>query len=69
MQTRHFLQLIFLSALWGGSFPLIRIASPAFGPLGLAGIRCAFAAVVLVVLMRVLRQRWPEATPGGASWC
>jgi drug/metabolite transporter (DMT)-like permease len=60
MHTRHFLQLIFLSALWGGSFPLIRIASPAFGPLGLAGIRCALAAVVLALLMRVLRQRWPE---------
>jgi drug/metabolite transporter (DMT)-like permease len=60
MHTRHFLQLIFLSALWGGSFPLIRVASPAFGPLGLAGIRCALAAVVLALLMRALRQRWPE---------
>lgn len=59
MRTQHFLQLIFLSALWGASFPLIRIASPAFGPLGLAGIRCALAAVVLAVLMRVLRQTWP----------
>jgi drug/metabolite transporter (DMT)-like permease len=59
MQTRHFAQLILLSALWGGSFPLIRVASPAFGPWGLAGIRCALAALVLAVLMRVLRQRWP----------
>lgn len=59
MQTRHFLQLILLSALWGGSFPLIRIAAPALGPLGLAGIRCVLAAIVLAVLMRVLRQRWP----------
>ena len=64
MQTRHFLQLILLSALWGGSFPLIRIASPAFGPLGLAGIRCALAAVVLAVLMWALRERWPES----ATW-
>ena len=64
MQTRHFLQLIFLSALWGGSFPLIRIASPAFGPLGLAGIRCALAAVVLALMMRLLRQPWP----GSAHW-
>jgi drug/metabolite transporter (DMT)-like permease len=60
MQTRHFLQLIFMSALWGASFPLIRIASPAFGPWGLAGFRCALAAVVLAVLMRVLRQAWPD---------
>jgi drug/metabolite transporter (DMT)-like permease len=64
MHTRHFLQLVFLSALWGGSFPLIRIASPAFGPLGLAGIRCALAALVLAALMRLLGQRWP----GAATW-
>lgn len=65
MQTRHFAQLILLSALWGGSFPLIRVASPAFGPWGLAGIRCVLAALVLAVLMRALRQRWParEAWP------
>ena len=47
--------------MWGASFPLIRIASPAFGPLGLAGIRCVLAAMVLALLMRVLRQRWPAA--------
>jgi drug/metabolite transporter (DMT)-like permease len=64
MRTRHFLQLILLSALWGGSFPLIRIASPALGPLGLAGIRCVLAAGVLALLMRLLRQRWPES----ATW-
>ncbi|HYF42544.1 MAG TPA: DMT family transporter [Ramlibacter sp.] len=59
MHARHFLQLVLLSALWGGSFPLIRLAAPAFGPLGMAGIRCALAAVVLALLMRLLRQRWP----------
>lgn len=68
MQTRHFLQLIALSALWGGSFPLIRIASPALGPFGLAGIRCVLAAIVLALLMRLLRERWPPraAWPGFA---
>jgi drug/metabolite transporter (DMT)-like permease len=64
MQLRHFLQLVFLSALWGGSFPLIRIAAPVFGPWGMAGIRCALAAVVLALLMRLLRQAWP----GRAAW-
>lgn len=59
MHTRHFLQLIFLSALWGGSFPLLRIASPAFGPWLLAGVRCVLAALVLTLLMRVLREHWP----------
>lgn len=59
MHVRHFLQLVFLSAVWGASFPLIRIAVPAFGPLPLACLRCVLAAVVLAVLMRVTRQLWP----------
>jgi len=60
MQARHFYQLLFLSAVWGASFPLIRIASPAFGPVVLAGVRCALAALVLSALMRLMRERWPE---------
>jgi drug/metabolite transporter (DMT)-like permease len=59
MHARHFLQLVLLSAVWGASFPLIRIAVPAFGPLPMACLRCALAAVVLSVLMRVTRQAWP----------
>jgi drug/metabolite transporter (DMT)-like permease len=59
MQARHFLQLVFLSAVWGASFPLIRIAAPAFGPLPMACVRCALAAVVLSLLMGVTRQAWP----------
>ncbi|MDB5965156.1 MAG: protein of unknown function transrane [Polaromonas sp.] len=59
MKTRHFLQLIALSALWGASFPLMRIASPALGPWVVAGLRCLLAAVVLAVLMVSLRERWP----------
>jgi drug/metabolite transporter (DMT)-like permease len=59
MQSRHFLQLLFLSAVWGASFPLIRIAAPAFGPLPMACLRCALAAVVLSALMRFTRQAWP----------
>ncbi len=59
MHTRHFFQLIAMSALWGASFPLLRIASPALGPWVVAGARCLLAAVVLTVLMRVLRERWP----------
>ena len=64
MHTRHFLQLIGMSALWGASFPLLRIASPALGPWLLAGLRCTLAAVVLAVLMRALRERWPPR----AAW-
>ena len=64
MQTRHFIQLIALSALWGASFPLLRIASPALGPWVVAGVRCILAAVVLTALMVVLRERWPSR----AAW-
>jgi drug/metabolite transporter (DMT)-like permease len=66
MQPRHFLQLVFLSAVWGASFPLIRIAAPAFGPLVMACVRCALAAVVLAVLMRLARQAWPARAHWGA---
>ncbi|MFI5445230.1 DMT family transporter [Polaromonas sp. UC242_47] len=59
MHSRHFLQLLALSALWGASFPFIRIASPALGPWGLAGLRCVLAALVLAGLMTLLRERWP----------
>lgn len=64
MKTRHFAQLVGMSALWGASFPLIRIASPSLGPLGLAGLRCALAAAVLSLLMHILRHRWPS----GRAW-
>lgn len=59
MQARHFLQLLFLSAIWGASFPLIRVAAPAFGPFPMACLRCALAAGVLAVLMRITRDAWP----------
>ncbi len=59
MQTRHFVQLVAMSALWGGSFPLLRIASPALGPWVVALTRCTLAAVVLTLLMGALKDRWP----------
>ena len=59
MHARHFLQLVFLSAVWGASFPLIRIAAPAFGPVPMACLRCLLAAGVLGLLMRLTRQAWP----------
>lgn len=59
MRTRHFAQLVGLSALWGASFLFLRIATPALTPLPLAGIRVALALVVLTLVMRALGQRWP----------
>ncbi len=70
MKTSHFLQLIAMSALWGASFPFLRVASPALGAWGTAGLRCILAAITLAILMRVLRNPWPprEAWLRLASW-
>ncbi|MCD6664622.1 MAG: DMT family transporter, partial [Hydrogenophaga sp.] len=59
MKTRHFAQLVGLSALWGASFLFLRIASPVFGPQVLAGARVLLATLTLAVIMRLLRHRWP----------
>ncbi|MCU0956841.1 MAG: DMT family transporter [Hydrogenophaga sp.] len=59
MKTRHFAQLVGLSALWGASFMFLRIASPVLGPWVLAGGRVALAALTLALLMRMLSHRWP----------
>lgn len=59
MQTRHFAQLVGLSALWGASFMFIRMAAPVMGPWVLGAGRVALAALTLAVLMRVLRHHWP----------
>lgn len=50
-----------LSALWGSSFVLLRIASPALGPVVLATMRLGLAALTLMVLMTALRHQWPRA--------
>ncbi len=60
MKTKHFAQLVALSALWGASFMLIRMASPVLGPNVLAALRIGAATVTLAVLMRAMRLRWPE---------
>ncbi len=59
MKTKHFAQLVALSALWGASFMLIRMASPVLGPNVLAALRIGAATVTLAVLMRAMRHTWP----------
>ena len=59
VQTRQFAQLVGLSALWGASFMLIRIASPLMGPNVLAAGRIALATLTLAAIMVAMRQRWP----------
>ena len=59
MKTKYFAQLVALSALWGASFLLIRIASPLLGPNVLAALRIAMATLTLAVLIRAMRHQWP----------
>jgi drug/metabolite transporter (DMT)-like permease len=59
VKTKHFAQLVMLSALWGASFMLIRIASPLLGPNVLAAMRIGMATLTLAVLMRAMRHAWP----------
>lgn len=59
MKTRHFAQLVGLSALWGASFLFLRIASPLLGPTVLASGRVLLATLTLAFLMGLLREPWP----------
>lgn len=59
VKTRHFAQLVALSALWGASFMFIRMAVPVMGPWVLAAGRVGLAALTLALLMSVLRHAWP----------
>lgn len=53
MKSRDLFDLVLLAAIWGASFLLMRIASPAFGPLPLIELRVAIAALVLLPLLAV----------------
>lgn len=59
VKTRHFLQLMLLSALWGASFLFIRIASPVLGPNVMAALRIALATLTLMAIMRLANEPWP----------
>jgi drug/metabolite transporter (DMT)-like permease len=39
------LLLILLGAIWGGSYPFLRVAAPEFGPIPLIAVRIAVAAI------------------------
>lgn len=59
MSAHHFLQLLALSALWGATFPMMRVASPQLGPSVLAMGRIFVATATLALIMRALGQGWP----------
>ncbi len=56
MQLAHLLQLMFLAAIWGGSFLFMRMAVSAFGPVMLIESRVALAALFLLVVSYFLKR-------------
>ena len=48
-----------LSALWGASFPMLRVASPLLGASVLSMLRLGVATLTLALIMRAVGQRWP----------
>jgi drug/metabolite transporter (DMT)-like permease len=56
--------LAFLSFLWGSSFLLIKIASRAFDPFGLALARVGVAAAAMLLTSALSAKVWPGRRPG-----
>ncbi|MFG6447289.1 DMT family transporter [Roseateles sp. BYS180W] len=48
---QHLPSLLLMAAIWGSSFLFMRVSVPEFGPLALAGVRVAGAAMLLVPLL------------------
>lgn len=72
MTPRETLLLFALAAIWGASYPFIRVAVPALGPFPLVGARVAIAGLVLFIGLRLtgadtnLRPHWRKLLVVGA---
>jgi drug/metabolite transporter (DMT)-like permease len=64
MNLKIVVDFLALAALWGGSFLLMRIASPEFGAFALSGVRVFVAGAVLLMLL-IAKKRLPALT---ANW-
>lgn len=62
---RDYALLLFLSAMWGGSFPLIKVAVGSLPPLWVAGGRIALGALALLAFVTIRGTRLPR---GRAVW-
>jgi drug/metabolite transporter (DMT)-like permease len=59
MKTKFVLQILLLSALWGVSFLMIRIAGDAFPPLWVALLRCTLGAALLWTVLQLSGKQLP----------
>lgn len=72
MTVKQIVVLLALSAIWGGSFPFMRLAAPALGPVLLIELRVGLAGLTLLafgLLTRSLpdwRQQWRSYLVVGA---
>jgi drug/metabolite transporter (DMT)-like permease len=53
MKTKYVLQILLLSAVWGVSFLMIRIAGDTFPPLWVALLRCSLGAALLWTVLSI----------------
>lgn len=56
MDVASLLRLLLLSCIWGGSFLLMRVGAPVFGPVLLIGLRVGLATIFLGLVSVLLRQ-------------
>lgn len=64
LSAQTVMELLLLSALWGGSFLFMRAAAPEFGPVALIAVRVALAALLMLPLLL----RRPERTALRKHW-
>jgi drug/metabolite transporter (DMT)-like permease len=58
--VREYGLLIVLATLWGGSYPLIKIALESLAPITLMAVRVTVAAVILAAIARYQKHRFPR---------
>ncbi len=64
MKTSHLIELLFLGAIWGASFMLLKETVPAFGVFALVEVRALLAALFLLPIVFLTRQ-WTDLL---ANW-
>lgn len=64
MRTEDLVRLVSLGALWGASFPFMRVAAPALGPVGTAAARVGIAGILISGWLVASRRR----LPGREAW-